>query len=81
MSCKDKAENISQKLHIKFLLMKKGVIEKVKGQTTIEYIVGSAVIVLLVFGMYKLLQSKSVFEGVFNWFKKTFTAGAKAYKK
>lgn len=52
-----------------------------KGQGAVEYIVGAAVLVLLIFGMYKLLQTNHALEGVVNWFKKTFTASAKDYKK
>jgi hypothetical protein len=51
-----------------------------KGQGAVEYIVGAAVLVLLIFGMYKLLQANHALEGVANWFKKTFTSGAKNYK-
>lgn len=77
----NKVNDAIRRIHIKLLMLKQHCGRKNRGQTTIEYIVGSAVLILLIFGMYKLLQSKNVLEGVFNWFKKTFTAGAKDYKK
>lgn len=48
-----------------------------RGQNTVEYIVGSAIVVLLLFALYKLFKDKKVFESVLEWFKDTFKAKAK----